>query len=477
MAGTIGGATMPSSTGRHILHRNLRETNDLNGDGERDAFDDNPVENGTSGRYTNRPDGGSAEGGNSGDFDDEKPPRAKPPRRLSSSLMHALEDSNSELAHFLLSKNDNDDERGLFGRSQILQGARDMTSRFVTGEDQVNEVGPLGTNKAWFYSLALEPMEVRRDRIIMLAEAYAIFGALFLSGTWVLYEWGSGYGYGGCRWEDTEYCHPAVDRAFEVVMAMAITANIFQAMFASFLWLMSIMYSGSHRNWVFGVRNLLQFNHLLLTAVFVLTILGVGLGIYAKLAPYWPELAIALAFLLVVVLYGIATVAFVAAEEISLEYYHFPLWFKWSMLPYPMLRRGGRQRIREAAEVRAKELRARAYREREMMKPHASTSRRNCLTSVGILLRSAADGIGRRDFDVSKYEERLEADWYSDADELKGMSIDTLSKYMPRRLAEEVYSLARLPASQLVPGRSIASGVLPGPKERQVSWNLDVDTE
>ena len=27
-----------------------------------------------------------------------------------------------------------------------------------------------------YYSLALEPMEVRRKRIIMLAEAYAIFG-------------------------------------------------------------------------------------------------------------------------------------------------------------------------------------------------------------------------------------------------------------------------------------------------------------
>ena len=28
-------------------------------------------------------------------------------------------------------------------------------------------------------------------------EAFAIFGALFLAGTWILYEWGSGLAYGG----------------------------------------------------------------------------------------------------------------------------------------------------------------------------------------------------------------------------------------------------------------------------------------
>ena len=139
----------------------------------------------------------------------------------------------------------------------FLKSMRNLGNRIITGEYEVNEARPLGTNKVWFYSLALEPMEVRSERIIMLAEAYAIFGALFLSGTWVLYEWGSGYGYGGCRYEETSYCSPAVDRAFEVVMAMAITANLFQAMFSSMLWVMSILFSATHRNWVYGCRNLL----------------------------------------------------------------------------------------------------------------------------------------------------------------------------------------------------------------------------
>ena len=50
-----------------------------------------------------------------------------------------------------------------------------MATRFITGEDEVHTATSLGTSKAWFYSLALESMEVRSERIVMLAEAYAIY--------------------------------------------------------------------------------------------------------------------------------------------------------------------------------------------------------------------------------------------------------------------------------------------------------------
>lgn len=46
-------------------------------------------------------------------------------------------------------------------------------------------------------------------------DAYFSFGALFLTGTFILYEWGSALGYGGCDAE-TSYCHPNINRAFEV---------------------------------------------------------------------------------------------------------------------------------------------------------------------------------------------------------------------------------------------------------------------
>ena len=89
---------------------------------------------------------------------------------------------------------------------------------------------------------------------------------------------------------------------------------------------------------------------------------------------------------------------------------------KWGIMPFPMLRRGGQQKIREMAEKRAKDLMSRAKKERSLTT--STMSRRAPRTSVGILLSSSA---GRRDYDISKFEEKLEDDWYTDADELKTM--------------------------------------------------------
>ena len=33
-------------------------------------------------------------------------------------------------------------------------------------------------------------------------------------------------GYGGCKYEEASYCHPAVDRAFEVVMVRTLRMNL-----------------------------------------------------------------------------------------------------------------------------------------------------------------------------------------------------------------------------------------------------------
>mmetsp|Transcript_22229 Transcript_22229/g.53859 ORF Transcript_22229/g.53859 Transcript_22229/m.53859 type:complete len:434 (-) Transcript_22229:338-1639(-) len=380
-----------------------------------------------------------------GEDDTKEPISPGPARRKSSILVDALSDPNSELARFLLANSDkqDDEERGFFDGffnnplESTFKSFRNIGRR-MTADDNV--IRSQKTSKSWFYSLALEPMEVRKDRIIMLAEAYAIFGALFLAGTFVLYEWGSGYGYGGCRLDEGSYCHKYVDRAFELVMTLLIVSNLFQAMFSSFLWIMSILFSSSHHNWVYGARHLLVICHLLLCCIFVLTLFAIGLGVWAKLAPYWPEVAIAFTFLLIVVVSGMYTIAMLVSEECALEYFHFPAWFKWGLLPYPLLSRGGGERIRQAAERRAKEVRARAYNERTLLKMNTNTSSsmQQPTTSVGRLLRDAADSIGRHDTDISAYELRLEEDWYNNASELANMSVDSLSKYMPRRLAEEV---------------------------------------
>jgi len=59
--------------------------------------------------------------------------------------------------------------------------------------------------------------------------------------------------------------------------------------------------------------------------------------------------------------------------------------------------------------------------------------------------------------------------WYDSVDQLRGMDIDILNKYMPRRLAEEVYKQLLNEASGLRTSH-IASGSLDN--EHRVSWNL-----
>ena len=93
-----------------------------------------------------------------------------------------------------------------------------------------------------------------------------------------------------------------------------------------------------------------------------------------------------------------------------------------------MLRRGWRQKIREAAENRETEMKARAHKEKETNAK--SQSARRAKTSVGAVLKRAATAIGRHNIDVSKYEERLENEWYTDSSELRSMDVDTLARYV-----------------------------------------------
>eukprot|EP00579_Thalassiosira_antarctica_P018169 CAMPEP_0201951118 /NCGR_PEP_ID=MMETSP0903-20130614/56839_1 /ASSEMBLY_ACC=CAM_ASM_000552 /TAXON_ID=420261 /ORGANISM="Thalassiosira antarctica, Strain CCMP982" /LENGTH=122 /DNA_ID=CAMNT_0048494375 /DNA_START=492 /DNA_END=857 /DNA_ORIENTATION=+ len=101
----------------------------------------------------------------------------------------------------------------------------------------------------------------------------------------------------------------------------------------------------------------------------------------------------------------------------------------------------GREKLRTRAKLRAHKLRKRAYQERQKLDPRfreeGNASEYN-VSSVGALLRTAAINLGRNDLDISNYEARLEEDLFNEADQLKGRSVECLSRYMPLRLAEEV---------------------------------------
>jgi hypothetical protein len=168
-----------------------------------------------------------------------------------------------------------------------------------------------------------------------------------------------------------------------------------------------------------------------------------GLGIYNKFSyyDYWIELAVCLFVLVLMTGTGLYLMSDLVASELPLEYYHLPLWFKYALIPFKSLTSKQRKEVRDAAKVRANELKERAYRERLLVKPkERSSDARSDDTPIGILLHESAIELGRCNFDVSIYEQRLEADWFDDINDLKAMSIDELSKYMPRKLAIAVCS-------------------------------------
>jgi hypothetical protein len=65
---------------------------------------------------------------------------------------------------------------------------------------------------------------------------------------------------------------------------------------------------------------------------------------------------------------------------------------------------------------------------------------RSSVTSIGILLRTAADNLQMPD-DISHFESKLKEDWFNEADHLKNRSVEFLARFMPWRLAEEVHKV------------------------------------
>ena len=68
----------------------------------------------------------------------------------------------------------------------------------------------------------------------------------------------------------------------------------------------------------------------------------------------------------------------------------------------------------------------------------SGTKKMKTATSLSNLLHDACVNIGMGEYDTTTLESRLRDDWFFEAEHLKGLSIDALSRYMPYRLAQEV---------------------------------------
>ena len=358
-----------------------------------------------------------------------------------SAVLAALSDTNSELAQFLFVNGGKEKgDASAFFQSSIGKSVRRLGSSLMNGSSRGNGLEQCGEEEpesmesinAFYYSLALAPMENRSARIIMLGEMFAVFGALFLAGTWIIWEWGSHKTYGG------EGTNEIYNRVFNAIMASAITCNIMLALFGSFVWLNSILYGANEEDFVFEARHLLAFCNTLLYWTAHLVICGLFLGVWSNLSPYYPEATIVITLGVVIFLIGTRRKNQLNWAILPLEFFHSPLLGRLISFPRSVLTQKGRDKLSSRANVRAKKLKTRAYRERKLLDPEFDKA---LTTNVGSLLCDAAAEMGRLEDDVTEYEARLKDDWIDEIDKLRGRSVDFLSKYMPFGLAEKVHEI------------------------------------
>ncbi|KAL9182665.1 hypothetical protein ACHAXT_013317 [Thalassiosira profunda] len=344
------------------------------------------------------------------------------PSDARSTVLDDISDDRTELARFLFVGGE--EEKEVWDENGRREGS--------SGGDGDASDG-LATMQAWAYYVHLLPREVQSERTIMYAEAYALFGALFMNTSWILYEWGSPRnGYGG---EGTSI---AAERAFNFIVALAFSGNATLTVTASTLWLFSIVYSCTDKEWAVKCRKSLACCKILFLVTIEFTACSLFLGVYLNLSPYLPETIAALCVGIPLFLMAFRANCEALTALAPLELYHSPWWFRF--LIYPSVTHKGREELRSRAKRKADQMRKRAYRERKVVDPGSLTGPRSG-TSIGILLRRAAVNLGRLDDDMSSYEAALGDDWYDHPDQMKKMSVGDLKQYMPRRLAEEVHRL------------------------------------
>lgn len=354
-------------------------------------------------------------------------PRPTQSLKQSSVFLDKLSDGNSDLAKFLFVGKDGWEPSQQHG---------DNADEDITDNINEDEMHSMGNTKAGLFALALEPMHIRNERIIQLFEAFAIFGALFVNVVWILYEWGSSKGYGG---DDT---NQNVAHAFECLMAVALSSNIFLALYGAYYWIASICWSSSHEDFVLESEKALHYLHSLLLFTHHCLLGGLFLGIYCNLSPRLPATIVAASIAITVYIVAQQLCMSHAAACAPLEFYHYPSWIKMNLPGLNSIK--GQESLKARAKLRAIYLKKRAYREREKLDPNFPEKKStDNISSVADLLLTAALSLGRTDNELPNYEARLEKDWFNEVDHLKYRSVKCLSQYMPLRLAEEVHNILR----------------------------------
>jgi hypothetical protein len=257
------------------------------------------------------------------------------------------------------------------------------------------------------------------------------FGALFLGGTWVLYEWGS-----PVVAKEGEVLH----RIFSALISIVICCNLFLALWSCILWITAIVY-GSREDFAYNARNLLQFCNHMMWMTYMSVTFGCGFALYLNLSENLTDLLVILVFVGIIVIRGMALMCDLQLKVSPLATYHQPCWLKIFTNIGFVFSSMRKEELKEKAIAEADFLKDKVkfrHEKRELDRPPDKSPR---TSSIGVLLRTAASNLKRPDYDVAKFEINLEDDWFNEVEQLKNRSVECLAKYMPLRLAEEVHKL------------------------------------
>ncbi|KAL9185139.1 hypothetical protein ACHAXT_002916 [Thalassiosira profunda] len=312
---------------------------------------------------------------------------------------------------------------------------------FANGDDDCRS---MGTMKSALYSLVVEAPEVRNERLIMAFEAFSIFGALFLNGVWILYEYGSAKNdYGG------EATTELFNRVFEGVMAASLACTTFLTLFAAGWWVQTVCTLGSTSSpdFIFQLIKVLAACKYLLWGTITSTVVALFLAIYSNLSPQWPGVIITLAVFFVVFARLMYMNGRAQCKGTPLEFYHYPMWYRLTLL-HPLgahkyaFGKGKKDLLRRAKQE-ANEIKSKAKYQRRASLPPKDDGLVVIDQTLSEVLRDAASNLGAPKYDTAAIEESLGKDWVLQTKQLKGMSVERLSQYMPYGLADEVHELVQ----------------------------------
>ena len=227
------------------------------------------------------------------------------------------------------------------------------------------------------------------------------------------------------------------DRVFSAVISVVICCNLFLALWSCILWITAVIY-GTREDFVFNARHLIQFCNQLMWMTYNSVTVGCGLALYLNLSPNWTDLLVISIFVGIVILRGSMLMCDLQLSVSPLATYHQPCWLKLFTNPGLIFSAMRRDELEEKAKAEAEYLKSKAHFRHKKRDTDPLPE-----TSMGALLRRAAENLRRPDYDVARFETALEEDWFNEPDQLRNRSVECLAKYTPLRLAEEVHKLLR----------------------------------